>query len=276
MTFRTKGVEVGIAAIILMVVISGMWAAGFGPFARSSTNEPDYVSSAQTFDNATASALASAPSDGGPWAVAFVTGVAMTQPLPLKWYFLPLLGPNPTLCGVIFSPTVPWNETVPGFTGAITSGEIPGWIVVLENGTKSGILVFVLLGQPSILGSMGATCFGGARPDLTALPSNTIASPEAVSLALQTGGSTYLRSNPHANLTMSAPFGGSGIFPPPPPSGWLITLSTCPLVTLLKNGTSVPQFDPSKPFIAAVGVTGQTGTGQDYTGSEGCGTIGVS
>jgi len=255
-------------ATTLIVLVAALWIAGYGPFARNQSSPATLVSSGPTFEQASADVRTLANSTGpGPWSIAFGSGSELAAPLPLNSYN-PALGSEigQTLCAFVAAPRVPWNATVPGFDGSHSSGESPGWVIVATNGTERGIEALVLDGEAQLLGTFGGGACSEYRTPLGAVPPDLPDSPGLIALALGAGGSTFLASNPHANVTMSAPVqGGSSTT-----WGWVVSFSTCPVYLSAANESVALQI-AHDPHFAAFVTPGPGGpTVQNVTSDFGC------
>ena len=245
-------------AVGLLVMIAGLWIVGYGPFARGPSGPTTRVSVAPTFEQASSSALALAISTGsGPWSIGFGGGADLSQPIPFKWYWTALssdIGQYP--CSLVESDASAWNSTVPAFTGSLSSGESPGWIMIATNASQRGVVVLDLAGVSLLLGTFGGGSCPMYHPSYGSVPPSLVNSSDLVSMALEAGGSAFLQAHAGSNLTMWAPEYGSSLSD----VGWVVRLSACPLVLPGADTSQWIAAQPTPDFAAFVssGAVGPT------------------
>jgi hypothetical protein len=272
---RPNRTEITVAVALILLALLGLWVKGIGPFARTPAGPAEGNQSGQTFDQAAATALSLANStERGPWSAGLAIGIEMGSALPLRSYWGALVAHlGGSLCRLSDFPSAAWNETVSGFSGSRLSGQSPAWVVAVTNRTEVGYLILVTGGGASILGSFGGSQCANYASQVGQLPPDFIDSPAAVSTALQAGGLAFLATNPGANLSMWAPTTSPS--ESSNETGWMVSLSTCPLVASWSGLGTFGPF-PGATFAAFVDISAGVASATVYSSDfSGCSITGL-
>ncbi|MCI4336792.1 MAG: hypothetical protein L3K17_06310 [Thermoplasmata archaeon] len=248
-----------VVVVVLVVVVGAIYAAGVGPFAKS-TSGPGSTggSSGETFSQAAASGGPSTDSvAGAPWTLIGGSGEALTQSFTVNYTDL-----NLSSTGGCTGASLSGASSItafPGTTAAPSSGDAAGWLLLYVDGAGAELSVAVLGGvaTPYYKANGVSPCSVGYSNVLT-LPASHVDSPQAASVAWASGGSVFARAHPKLDTSynlvpaISATVGG---FTTNSAAFWAVSMTNCAAF-----GTSSATLDGNSPatFLAQVNAT--TGT----------------
>ncbi len=234
----------------LVVVALGLLSIAafesWGPFAPGPASTVD--ASDPTFSEAQAIASGRATSSGaGPWTTWAGVGLVNPKPAELSTGAAGAFAPSlSNVANCTFSPAagVGASLSIHGFSGPLSSGESPAWLVYLRNASGVGVVIGVLSGGPRLLATLSGA---GCPSELIAsegIGGGDVDSSVAVTAALEDGGSTFLSDHPGAGLTLTA-LAGFDVDGTPGAASWTVELSTCAAGSSSSGSTA---------FVAVVGM----------------------
>jgi hypothetical protein len=249
-------------AVLVIVVVSGLYLGGVPPFGARSTTTTG-ARGPLTFAAARAAGDALVQGyHGGGWqllaAGALVTPVGLTLPVPAS---------GGTFLNCTVQPVAGLTQVVaPGFQGSPSSGASTLWgLVYWANG--AGLIVSVVNGTAQVAATVTgeSSCLTVASA-IAPIPSSIVDSSTAVTAAAAAGGTQFLADHPGANLSFAVEGGFSILFFNGPPT-WRVAYSTCPLVG--STSGKEPEFNATINAAGAV-----TGSGLGTTNCSGFASLG--
>lgn len=246
--------------VVIVLVIAGLYAAGVGPFSKSS-NSSSEVSSAQTFDEAAATANQSANAyGGGPYSIWIGGGLDLMNAVSATTSLITGVTQNLSTipdCTATLLVSSGTTLVLPGFDGNLSTGQAPVWFFIMLSGSDSLLILDVVGGTAQILEKVSGS---GCSADLSyfgSVPVTKTDSPAAVAAALNAGGYAFMKQHPGGNLSFSVS-GGISVDGFSSPGSWSVDYSTCPSTTATTSGSHY-EFSAQVSFAGVVQGTPSAG-----------------
>lgn len=248
----------GVVVLVVVLTLAALYAVGVGPFARPGSASGGEATG-PTFLQAASLANRSGDAYGnGPWKVILAGGADLVTPF-LESTAVPLeLGGSEegAPCDGVSETGNSSVVAFPAFTGSLSSGEAPVWLLLTINATGTVLVVVVLDGQASVWAKYAGP---GCAPfaSIGTVPGSAVDSSQAAGAFLAAGGAAFVRAHPGGFLSLSvADLEGNG--------GWALSYSTCPAVGSPSTSTTYYTYN------ATVGLTSGTVTGTPAGGTPRC------
>lgn len=223
------GLIAGVSVLVVVIVlVAGLWAAGVGPFSRTSNGGGDV-----TFSEAASSAEAAAQSQpGGPWTLAGGEGLLTEASVSENVTNLTGAFGSEDGCSSTLLAGVGTQLSLPGSTASASAGTASGWSILFL-GSASLLLVAVIGGSATPLLTIGgSSCEIFSVGAKIALPSGYVDSSTAASDAYSDGGSAFASNHSTFDTTFeiagatSFTFEGVHISEP---ATWTVEMTNCNL-----------------------------------------------
>ena len=255
---RVLLLAVVVIVVVAIVAVAGLWAAGIGPFAKTSS------AGEETFSQAAGSAQSAANGEsGGPWSVVGGFG--------FQWGSSSLQGTSGlgSLTGSSGCSTTMLTSataiSLPSSTVAVSSGTSSAWLIWLA-GSGDDMFVTVLGGSATPIAKIGgASCPLTSLGATLSLPSGYVDSPAAGAAAYAHGGSAFLANHSKVDvgytLTPAISFSIAG-HTSVQPARWSVTMTNCDL-----SGNSGTTMDQKPPIMFTDTVNASSGAAANGTTS---------
>ncbi len=213
-----RGFVLGIFAIatIIIVVLSLILSGTLTPTRigeTSTTFRPSWANANSSVDSL----------NGSGWNLVLALGY--DSPISLTVGIENFTGTCP-LAPLSASPT-PTTLTIPAFTGSLSSGSSPFWLLAFEQSTTAEVYLVGIVGGTTLpIGVGTASCLDLTTADIP-IPTESLDSSTAIQIAAAAGGSDYLAAHPTALLEMTLTGGLPGGPPLDPGAFWAFVYSTC-------------------------------------------------
>ncbi|HUI38369.1 MAG TPA: hypothetical protein VLY85_01935, partial [Thermoplasmata archaeon] len=143
-------VAVVVAVVVVVASIGALYAAGVGPFSRTSApSGPLTFSQARNVADQSASGYG-----GGGWSLIAASSIDTPSSVAL-----PLSELQANLSSTLSTCPVDWintasSVTIPGFAGSATSGQSPAWALIYKNASGGALAVGVINGAAQLEASI--------------------------------------------------------------------------------------------------------------------------
>lgn len=207
-----------VAVVAIIVVVAALALGGVFSPAKSSSSSG---ASGQTYGQAASDANGVAQStSGGSWSLVLGAGVMTTATASES------LGSG-SGCNVTYSSGVSSTITVPASTEQ-TNGQATGWLFLYRDAAETYLLVTVIGGQASAIGTIAAKEDCAELFDFfSVVPSDVIDSSAAASAVAGYAGA-FLAAHADANASYTL-FGGASFLGRSIGPEWFVNYTTCPV-----------------------------------------------
>jgi hypothetical protein len=211
----------GIAAVVIVVLLVVLIGTGALPLLKKSSSSSG---GALTYSQAAPIATQSTSGyQGGGWALLIAVGLdaAVSQSLPINSSSL-----ETSECSFSLAAGAPAVISVPAYSGNRTTGAAPMWEFVFRNGAENLLVVSVIDGKVTIIGTIGGSDCTSAFGLFTAVSPTVIDSSQAAG-AVSVDAAPFLALHPDANTTFAL-LGGISFLGLSIGPEWTVTMTTCP------------------------------------------------
>jgi hypothetical protein len=263
-----------VVVVAAIVIVAILYFTGIGPFAtQSSSGGGGGTTSGQTFSQAVTAAeavaltvpggsLHAATVAGGPWTLFGGGGLQLGSTASVSTaYWQGVVGASG--CAVTLLPGASTITSIPGTSSTASSGLSAVWGIDFFNATGGVLLVYVLNGVATPIGTAPAEqCLYGSVTEI-ALPSNYADSSAVAATAWSNGGSAFASS--HSSYDTEFGLGGPEIGPTGHYTAplWTVILTTCNAGAT--GGVTLNGQSPAEFYGFLNGTTGAWQSGFDQT-----------